>query len=173
MGIAPTNFSTSHWLDVLRNIVLVPTLSPTEPSFPADSPMWSLFCELLANLLWFGSVRLSSRWPVVFGIVLAVAGVGTFVLGLRHHTLDYGWSGGLSVVEGCIRATFGFFLGVSVASKGKLLDEQVTALNQALLLLLASMLIACRVHLGPGTYLIHARCGCSNFRQNSSIKMPK
>jgi peptidoglycan/LPS O-acetylase OafA/YrhL len=81
--------------------------SITSPAFPLDVPGWSLFLEVLVNLV-FALARFSYN-------TLLVTVAGSFVilcLAAHHfHSLNIGW--GLSTFGGGFaRVTFGFFFGV-------------------------------------------------------------
>jgi peptidoglycan/LPS O-acetylase OafA/YrhL len=80
---------------------------------PLLSVSWSLFYELLVNLL-YAVVRpaLSTRKLLA---ICAFAYVALVAAGARHGSLDMGWVGNaLGVVEGLTRAVFGIFLGIAL-----------------------------------------------------------
>lgn len=142
-----TNFSSDASADLLRNLFFIPTLSRHMASFPADTPMWSLFCELVINLFWFMVIRKGAAW--LPAAVLVVSGIGTLALALGHHTLDFGWNGGRSVIEGCVRATFGFFAGVALAKNFSAVKAFLQKSHSLVWVLLATTLILFRVLLAP------------------------
>ncbi len=80
-----------------------------DPPFPLNHPAWSLFFELLINLLYALLVRWLS-WPRLL-LLTAVFGIGlVHVLGVQAN-LDFGWSHDtLSIAPW--RVGFPFFLGV-------------------------------------------------------------
>lgn len=77
--------------------------------FPANTPGWSLFFELLANLFYGLFARLLHRIGLI--IVVAVAWLALAWIAIRYPTLDHGgeWS---AAIVGLARVGFGFFLGL-------------------------------------------------------------
>ncbi|MET0658622.1 MAG: acyltransferase [Steroidobacteraceae bacterium] len=79
--------------------------------YPFNGPSWSLFFELVANLI-YGFIARYLTW-LVLGVGLAVMAVLVAVTVLRHDALGPGWvwshfDAGLS------RVIYGFFAGVAV-----------------------------------------------------------
>ena len=79
--------------------------------FPLLGVTWSLFFELIVNLLYV----LLRRWltsGVLVAVIVACAAV-VVAIGLRRQDLDFGWQGTPgSVIGGLSRASFGILLGV-------------------------------------------------------------
>ena len=79
--------------------------------FPFDGPAWSLFFELVVNLLYGAlAVRLSNRLlaALILGgaVLLALAIIDNGTVNAGFAWVDAGWGSG--------RALFGFFVGVAV-----------------------------------------------------------
>ncbi len=99
---------------VWRALLLVPNFSttPVNELFPLDIPCWSLFLEILVNLL-FGIV-----WPLLtagrlIGVCLVAGGVVAYAI-VQVGNIDQGWIAA-SFVAGLARAVFGFCVGVLIA----------------------------------------------------------
>jgi peptidoglycan/LPS O-acetylase OafA/YrhL len=80
-----------------------------ERIFPLNEPAWSLFFELVANLL-FALLILRLRTALLLGLIVA-GGVGLSVYALLFRTADLGFDWP-SFVGGFPRVVFGFFMGV-------------------------------------------------------------
>ena len=77
--------------------------------FPINGPSWSLFLELLVNLIFALVVsRLTNR---VLIIIVAAAGIALIATGLHFQTLHVGWLWA-TIWAGLPRVFFSFFLGV-------------------------------------------------------------
>lgn len=93
------------------NAVFVPALFPTYGNtlFPLNVVSWSLFFELVVNILYACLLPWLSR-RVVGGIAL-VSGVGFAVAALLYGTTNVGWSS-TEVWLGLLRTIFSFSAGV-------------------------------------------------------------
>lgn len=97
------------------NLLFLPNpvaLDPnTTPLFPINFPSWSLFVELIANLVYAAlAPRLGNR------LLIAIIGAGFLGLvatGLITGTLDEGTQR-LQILGGLARVTFSFFAGVAL-----------------------------------------------------------
>ncbi len=96
-----------------RALFLLPVLDTSArplgiQSFPLNTPVWSLWCEVLASLVFLLLCRLP-RWamalPVLFGVAILVA------TACRSSTFSAGGDG-LTVMVGLGRIGFSFFAGV-------------------------------------------------------------
>jgi peptidoglycan/LPS O-acetylase OafA/YrhL len=90
---------------------LLPQLGTTN-SFPADPPMWSLWAELVVNVLWFLALRLGR--PAVWATG-ACSMIALFFLAAGAGTLNIGWQatpGGLGTA--LVRAMAWFVCGYGV-----------------------------------------------------------
>jgi peptidoglycan/LPS O-acetylase OafA/YrhL len=77
--------------------------------FPGDGPLWSLFFELVVNLVWGAvGVRLTTRQ---LAVVAAASGLAVVVLAILHGSAGMG-VGPETFWGGAARASFGFTLGV-------------------------------------------------------------
>ena len=98
-----------------RGVALIPTLTPNpvgpEEAYPLDGPLWSLFFELVVNIIY----GLAFRWMTTRVLVaLVVAGLAGMVAAvLVHGHLDVGVSPH-TFFWGVARVTFGFFGGVLI-----------------------------------------------------------
>ncbi len=97
-------------LDFVSSLLLIPTppvLSPTWQFYPDDPPLWSLFYELAANLLYaFLCPLLTGRR---LAALIGVSGLALAIAIITHHNADFA----LDHFElGGLRVMFSFFLGV-------------------------------------------------------------
>lgn len=81
--------------------------------FPLLGVTWSLFYELIVNLIYA-----VARPALTTRMLLSVSGLAYLALvtaSLKHGSLDMGMAGNLAgVAEGLVRATFGIFLGIAL-----------------------------------------------------------
>jgi peptidoglycan/LPS O-acetylase OafA/YrhL len=97
------------WLVVLACLML-PSLATPQP-FPLNHPAWSLFFELLANLVYaLGLGRLGTR-GLLAAVALAALAVTALLVAGSTHNLDVGWSQA-NFAAGLVRVGFSFFAGV-------------------------------------------------------------
>jgi peptidoglycan/LPS O-acetylase OafA/YrhL len=97
---------------LLFNLAFLPCPPPIAPVlFPFVSPAWSLFCELLINLVYaLIAPRLSNaRLAIILAIAAPVLAATVFAFG----NAEGGWAWDNFVV-GLARVTFSFFAGVMV-----------------------------------------------------------
>lgn len=82
-------------------------------AFPANLPMWSLWAELVANVIWFAVMRIGRRlMPVVAGMSIA----GTLALTWHLGTINYGWrSYAVDELGAVLRAFACFGAGYAIA----------------------------------------------------------
>jgi peptidoglycan/LPS O-acetylase OafA/YrhL len=86
-------------------------------AFPQDSPMWSLWAELVANVVWFFAIRWFGRRSMAWmGIVM----MGVLVVAAwQCGTLNIGWQSGLvDRVWSLVRALAWFSVGYGIAMAG-------------------------------------------------------
>jgi len=99
-------------------LTIVPLLWSAEVLFPINIPEWSLFYELVSNLLHRVLRPVLTLWVVGLCVLLSILGLG--VAGWKLHALANGWSPG-TFWGGLPRAFFSYFLGVLIyrlTSKG-------------------------------------------------------
>nr|WP_295661359.1 acyltransferase [Polymorphobacter sp.] len=102
----------------LRTIVLallfVPTIDPSQPDtalFPLVGPAWSLFAELVVNLVFAAIVTRLDRWRLA---LLLVAGEAMLIAtALYFQSIDVGYTQ-TNILGGFGRVSFAFFAGVAV-----------------------------------------------------------
>lgn len=124
-------------------LLFLPDLSgqPSTQMFPLNIPSWSLFFEILVNLLFvLAWPLLSSRRLIA---VIIVAGVvlcaGSFV----HGDLDLGsTAAGFGI--GLARTVFGFSVGVLIARHIRSAPRAISSLKVLGILLLVTLVIAVR-----------------------------
>jgi peptidoglycan/LPS O-acetylase OafA/YrhL len=117
--------------------------------YPANSPAWSLFYELVANAVYgLIAMRLKTRWlaamVVVSGAALAWACFN------HHNSMNFGVSN-LQVGGGLIRVAYGFSLGVLIYRVAR---PKVRSIS--LLPLLFAALLAVSLAVGTGSDLVFA-----------------
>ena len=98
-------------------LIVVPQLKwdPVLNAFPADAPMWSLWAELAANVVWFACLR---RGPRTTLVVLAAAFVMMLGLAVHNRSLNFGfWSGYMNMIESAVRALAWFGVGYYIGVK--------------------------------------------------------
>jgi peptidoglycan/LPS O-acetylase OafA/YrhL len=125
LGIAVTVASMygrniSHWdrsaliQAVLLALVFLPNFSarPNNQLFPLNVPCWSLFLEILVNLLFV------LLWPLLSSrrliAVCVLTGSGVLFATLQQGNLDQG-STGAGLIVGLARTIFGFSAGILIA----------------------------------------------------------
>jgi peptidoglycan/LPS O-acetylase OafA/YrhL len=96
----------------LLNLAILPTIfnnaTPDHVIFPGDDPLWSIFFEMLINLIWaYFGIRMKN-WQLGFFVVCSF--IILVVIGLHAHTLNLGSKLG-DIIAGMARVCFGFPLG--------------------------------------------------------------
>lgn len=121
LGVA-LNIATGHgngWTyatlatSALLTLAFLPSVaSPANPTlFPLNGPYWSLFYELIVNLLYGTLVRWLST-PVMLALALCAA-AAVLVCAQQHGNLDTGFQwGAWAALAGFSRALFGIFTGL-------------------------------------------------------------
>ncbi|MFO1468561.1 MAG: acyltransferase [Steroidobacteraceae bacterium] len=101
------------------SLAILPFLgSGSAAYFPLNIPGWSLFLELLVNVLYAGIVRRLDRRALLIILCCALAGLVFCVRAFRFHSLELGWRQvpwrglDLGVVGGLLRVAYSFFAGV-------------------------------------------------------------
>ena len=86
-------------------------LPPNQGLFPLNFPFWSLFYEVLWNIVY----ALVRRWlstPLLAG-TLCISALGLSAISVYNGSIDMGFSWGYrSFVGGSLRSFFGIFLGI-------------------------------------------------------------
>lgn len=124
-------------------LLLLPNVSSFK-SFPLNGPAWSLFSEMLANILYGCFVRRLSLKVLL--AIIGISGVGIFGILLRNHNLDFGYYT-KDIIPGLFRVGYSFFAGVliyRIFSSGKFqhkLNESVAKYIPWLLLLAVGLLL--------------------------------
>jgi peptidoglycan/LPS O-acetylase OafA/YrhL len=99
------------WL-LLRAILITPTLTPNSVGvgvFPLDPPIWSLFFELVINLVYVATLRWMTTVRLALVLVASLAALA--MLALRRAGVDVGGSPEV-FWGGFARVSFPFFSGV-------------------------------------------------------------
>ncbi len=110
---------TQSWpdlvLSLIANLLVLPSPSyffanhPMQGLFPINGPAWSMFWELLVNLLFAAALfRLSAR---AIGVVILLAGVILAFDCFHYGSLNIGWEWP-SVFGGLPRVVFSFSIGI-------------------------------------------------------------
>jgi peptidoglycan/LPS O-acetylase OafA/YrhL len=112
--------NTQHWdpssllQAALLALLLLPNISgrPVQEMFPLNIPCWSLFFEILVNLLFV------IFWPLLTSrrlvVICLLAGGAVGLASVHSGSLDQG-STAASFTAGLARTVFGFFVGVLCA----------------------------------------------------------
>ena len=100
--------AASFWTALPLALVMLP--SPSGRLFPFDGPMWSIFFELLINIVWaaFWKPLRSTR---VLVWVIALSGVGFIVCSILTQSGNMGRTHD-GIIGGLFRVSYSFFLGV-------------------------------------------------------------
>jgi len=95
----------------MMNLLMLPspTLNPTRELYVFNFPAWSLFMELVVNIVFAAVGYRLLRWGLV--LVIAAGGVVMVLLVNHYGTLDIGFLAS-QLHGGLARVTFGFFFGV-------------------------------------------------------------
>lgn len=105
------------WREQIGNLavdaVLASVMTPNasiESAFPLNPPAWSLFCELIVNII-YGFLWRSLTIPVLAAIIGSCAlGLGG-IIWLEHGNLNIGWTVP-TLYAALLRVGFSFFAGV-------------------------------------------------------------
>jgi peptidoglycan/LPS O-acetylase OafA/YrhL len=110
-------------LGVLLGIVVLPTPLREGQIFPLNPPSWSLFIELLVNILFaLMLVRFSSR---ILLLIAAVALVGLAWIQSAPYFLDLGWS--MTTLAGGVgRVMLSFPIGMVLCRWGRSVERRTT-----------------------------------------------
>lgn len=129
---------SSLWAAVLLALLFLPNLSgkPVDTLFPLNVPSWSLFLEILVNLLFVLAWPLLKVRRLVVVALLSGAGVvaATFYLGNADHG-----STASTLLFGLVRTVFGFSVGVLIARRVRPAERSVS--DSAVLLILAVVVV--------------------------------
>ncbi|MGH6744650.1 peptidoglycan/LPS O-acetylase OafA/YrhL [Novosphingobium sp. PhB55] len=79
--------------------------------FPINGPLWSLFFEIVINLIW--AAWLVARRPGTLALLAILTLVSLCLLARHHGTMDLGWSGP-TLAGGMARVSFGFLTGLLI-----------------------------------------------------------
>jgi peptidoglycan/LPS O-acetylase OafA/YrhL len=96
-------------LSILLSIAILPF--PHGRLFPLDPPMWTLFMELLANLVYACMVRRNMAANPFLACISIASGCALLVQALHYGTMDRG-VGATDLLTGLARVGFSFFCGV-------------------------------------------------------------
>jgi peptidoglycan/LPS O-acetylase OafA/YrhL len=115
MGVPDTAWSRASWGTTLGMLFVVP-YSPEFGSgqmFPGDGPMWSLWAELAANLVWFFALR-AGRGATRALFAAAMVGYLVLTIHLRWRADESGW---LCMVAALVRALAWFGVGYAISMR--------------------------------------------------------
>ena len=132
--------SPRHWLAAIAsgaaNLVILPNLFFIRWGFfPANGVEWSLFYEIVANLLYGAAFRIL-RAPLLTGIIL-VASVSLIGCALHYGSLHVG-PGRSQSVAALSRVGFSFFVGVALCRSRHHWERRVPRLRTPLVLLIVA-----------------------------------
>lgn len=150
LGIAlgQSNWTWSALLPVaLSGALMIPNLFPAPRAdlYPLDIPCWSLFWELVINLIYAVSLRWLRTGVVIAILVMAHAALAFSAW--RAGGLDFGYDWQHPEI-GFLRVTAGFFGGVWIARMHRTGRLWRLSLSPLLALLLAGGLLALPIALG-------------------------
>ncbi len=140
--------SPGEWLSVTGlNLLLLPYLHVTplgESAFPLNVVAWSLFAEILVNVVWFVWLRRTA--PLVQAVVMLLSGAAIVMLMMRGFTIDDQVSDVDVFGIGLFRAFFSFFLGALIHRFRATLVPRTPALSAWTILLVFTVLMAVPVN---------------------------
>ncbi|QNK72577.1 acyltransferase [Variovorax sp. PAMC28562] len=101
-------------ISAVFNLLMLPSPA-TDELAPINGPSWSIYFELLVNVVWASVlVRASKRTLIAYVVVLCIA-MCALVVGTGWAEAGYTWS---EVHFGLVRSFFGFGLGVLLTKYG-------------------------------------------------------
>lgn len=109
LGEARTNL-TPFWPQLFEMPLMIPDVGGG-PLYPANGPVWSLFFELVANLI-YGALVVTVSTSALLAIS-GTAGALLVALTLYYGDFEAGFTP-LQLLGGLARVGFGFFLGVAL-----------------------------------------------------------
>ena len=111
-GGATGNSLWDLFLALLLTLLFLPSkLPPDQSLFPLNFSFWSLFYEMLWNIV-YAMVRRWLSTPLLAGM-LCVSALGLSAISVYNGSMDMGFSwGNRSFVGGSLRSFFGIFLGI-------------------------------------------------------------
>ena len=126
------------------NWLLLPTFSASASSaydiFPGDPPLWSLFFEMVVNLVWaWLGVRMCTR---ALAAVVLLSGAAMTAMSISFHTANLGFDP-QTFWGGFVRSFFGFSLGVIIFRLRDHLTLGVGRFAPLLLSIVLLIILAC------------------------------
>lgn len=111
---------------ILLTIVIFPShLMGNNLLFPTNVTYWSLFFELVTNVI-YASIRRFLTKPIMLTILIGSGLLLGYVADL-HHNLDVGFKWGYeSILSGFIRSVFGIFLGLFLFEKQGMISNYLS-----------------------------------------------
>jgi peptidoglycan/LPS O-acetylase OafA/YrhL len=91
---------------LVPNLIMVPCIGGGA-IFPFDTPAWSIFWEIFANIFWFALLHIAVRREVVIYLI-------SIVISISIIYNQNAWLGGFdssNFIDGSIRALMGFYCG--------------------------------------------------------------
>ncbi|WP_206244934.1 acyltransferase family protein [Novosphingobium terrae] len=125
------------WISALLNLIFLPSWfhNPVGSAFIADAPEWSLFFEVVINIVFaLGLFRLRGRPLIAF---LVLSGLGMLAAIEHYHSANVGWAYNQRMA-GLFRVCFSFMLGVALYRSRGLWGRFTPRLNPLLPLLFAA-----------------------------------
>jgi peptidoglycan/LPS O-acetylase OafA/YrhL len=114
MGVAPWNLLHPLRFLALACLMLPIIAGPPGPEFPYDHPAWSLFFELVVNLVYGCIARFLSNLRLLALICLCMIGLFGVLIHMRHSgTIELGFTR-TTFAAGFLRAAAMFFLGAAI-----------------------------------------------------------
>lgn len=103
-----TNFHAAFWMAVPFALLMFPSpgFGVLGNVYPLNIPAWSLFFELVANVVWFCAGRHVTRWRLASFVAISAIGIWCV-----REQLGGGWNLD-SFLVGFVRVSFSFFTGV-------------------------------------------------------------
>jgi peptidoglycan/LPS O-acetylase OafA/YrhL len=90
------------------NLLILPAPTGLSDTFPLNGPVWSLFFEMVANVLF---AITAFRWPrAALATLIVIGGVGIVVVARSVGIADIGWEW-RSIAGGFARVAYGFTWG--------------------------------------------------------------
>lgn len=103
--------ATANLTCAAPNLLMLPCLQEAPAAFPLNSPSWSIFSEIVVNVIWYFTTRMglhTLRWKIAANLAFAIvswvviAGCGRYLNGYNNSDIH----------EGLLRAGLGFTSGL-------------------------------------------------------------
>lgn len=110
LGVTDVGHKHFLLLTLLALFMLPKFVGDSQALYPFDTPTWSLFFELVGNLIYAGFIRFLSIRSLLLIIIASAIGL-VFSISIYHLGLDIGWTI-KTMLAGFFRVGYSFFFGI-------------------------------------------------------------